>query len=1143
MSNFSFLQKEWPHVYDSAHRAEKAVFRDARGACFYARRSLELAIAWAYKHDPALRLPYQDNLGALIHDESFVETAGRPVFNKARLIAKLGNSAVHSQRPVQQYDALQAVQELFHVCYWLAHTYAFGEQPLPDLQFNRDIVPVELPVPGKTVQQLQELEQQLREKDEKLTELLAANAATNKELERLRAATATAKQANTKQRDKHDYSEAETRAFFIDHLLREAGWKLDQKRDREYEVSGMPNGKKGYVDYVLWGDDGKPLALIEAKKTRVKAEVGQQQAKLYADCLEREFGQRPIIFYSNGYEYWLWDNLQYPPRNVHGFYKKDELEFLILQRTHRTSLLQTPINTAIVDRHYQKRAIQRVAETFEQKNRRKALLVMATGAGKTRTVIALCDLLIRCKRVKRTLFLVDRVALATQAVNAFKSHLPEYPPVNLISEKDGEGRVFVSTYQTMMGLIDEEQDGLRRFGPGHFDLVIIDEAHRSIFVKYRVIFEYFDSLLVGLTATPKDEVDRNTYKLFDLEDNVPTDAYTLEEAVEDGFLVPAKGVSVPLKFQSQGIAYDELSNEEKEEWDAMEWEEGETPDRVDARAINTWLFNEDTVDKVLEHLMMRGQKVAGGDRLGKTIIFAKNQDHADFIVKRFDANYPHLKGEFARTITHRITYSNNLIESFSKKEGSPHIAVSVDMLDTGIDVPEVLNLVFFKPLQSRTKFWQMIGRGTRLCLNLFGPGKHKEFFYVFDYCANLEFFNEKVDSPDGPSALPLGKRLFCTRVELIAELDNQYGTAGAVLVDTPASYTTTTTGGGDSTGESHLNLRRVVAGLLREEVAAMNPDNFVVRPFRQYVDKYMEAEAWAALGNKEFAELKSKVAGLPSAQTAENELVKRFDLLIIHMQLAVLKGDQKSLDLLCKKVKDIAGLLDRQRNIPVVREQLPLIQEMGVDKWWEDVTVLQLEDVRERLRELTALIEKEKREPLYTDFEDELGEEVTFAVFGPGPIDIEKFRAKVQEFLQEYQNHITIHKLRMNEPLTASDLEELERILIESKVGGLEEIEKVKKESHGLGLFVRSLVGMDRQAAKSALGTFLTDKNLSANQLEFLNLIVDHLTAHGAMDASVLYESPFTDITPQGPEQLFTSAQIEDLVLVLEDVRGRAEAA
>ncbi|MBL8541278.1 MAG: DEAD/DEAH box helicase family protein, partial [Betaproteobacteria bacterium] len=816
MSQFAFLQREWSAVFDSAARAENAVHADPRTACFYARRALELAVSWAYKYDPALKLPYQDNLSALIHDPSFKQTAGEAVFSKARVIVTLGNRAVHSHRAIPTDDAVVAVRELFHVAYWLARTYGRVARPAPGFAFDANALPRGAPAPRQDSEQLQRLEASLRERDEKLTALLSDQAALDEELKRLRAEVAAAKKAAAAQPDTHDYSEAQTRDYFIDLLLKEAGWPLDQARDREWEVTGMPNTEgRGKVDYVLWGDDGKPLGLVEAKRTRRDARVGQQQAKLYADCLERQFGQRPLIFYSNGYEHWLWDDANYPPRAVQGFYKKAELELAIQRLGTRKPLATAEIDTGIVERYYQTRAVRRIAEAFERDHDRKALVVMATGAGKTRTVIALCDLLMRCNWVKRVLFLADRVALVNQAVNAFKRHLPDASPVNLVTEKDAEGRVFVSTYPTMMGLIDDTRDGQRRFGVGHFDLVIIDEAHRSVFQKYRAIFDYFDSMLVGLTATPKDEVDRNTYSLFDLENGVPTDAYSLEEAVRDGFLVPPRAVSVPLKFQRQGITYDELSEDEKDQWDALEWdEEGGVPDRVEAEAVNKWLFNKDTVDKVLEHLMTRGLTVAGGDRLGKTILFAKNQAHADFIADRFNVNYPHYKGEFARVITFKTEYAQSLIDSFSHKDKAPHIAISVDMLDTGIDVPEVVNLVFFKLVRSKTKFWQMLGRGTRLCHALFGPGKDKECFYLFDYCQNLEYFSQDIPATEGRLGESLGARLFKTRLELIGELDARMEAAehGIVAEGAAPTYLDPKTEG---------EVRQETAAVLHHEVESM----------------------------------------------------------------------------------------------------------------------------------------------------------------------------------------------------------------------------------------------------------------------------------------------------------------------------------
>ncbi|MCP8474475.1 DEAD/DEAH box helicase family protein [Pseudomonas sp. ZM24] len=1140
MSNFAFLKAEWPNLHAEATKAEANVLADPRSACFYSRRTLELLVAWLFQADRSLKLPYKSDLSAFLFEPSFKALVGPMLHAKMEIIRKRGNDAVHSQREVRERDAQAVVSELFHVAYWLARTYArtAAGRPGGSLRFEAILLPVPAAQAAlQTQAQLRQLEDELAQRDEALAKAQQRNAALDEERARLRAEVEAAKAANKAIPDSHDYNEAQTRDLFIDQLLHEAGWTLDSVQDREFEVSGMPNQQGvGFVDYVLWGDDGKPLALVEAKRTSRDAQEGQQQAKLYADCLEQRYGQRPLIYYSNGYEHWLWDDAMYPPRLVQGFHKKDELALLVQRRSSRKPLGEATIDPAIVERHYQQRAIRRIGETFEHDRQRKALVVMATGAGKTRTVIALTDLLMRCNWAKRILFLADRVALVNQAAGAFKKFLPDVAPVNLVTEKNTEGRVYVSTYPTMMGLINEKQEGPKRFGIGHFDLIVIDEAHRSVYQKYRAIFSYFDALLVGLTATPKDEIDRNTYSLFNLESGVPTDAYTLDDAIAERYLVKPRGVSVPLKFQRGGIRYDDLSEDEKDQWDELDWgDEEEPPEEVNAEAVNRWLFNEDTVDKMLQVLMERGHKVAGGDRLGKTIIFAKNNDHADFIARRFDANYPDKAGAFARTITYKLEYAQTLIDDFSIKDKAPHIAISVDMLDTGIDVPEVVNLVFFKLVRSKAKFWQMVGRGTRLCKNLYGPGPEpendKQDFYIFDFCQNLEYFNQNPEPTDGSLTEPLGQRLFKTRLELLSALDCRRASSEAR--ETCGAY---------GALYSDELLREETAVMLQERVAGMSLDNFLVRPKRRWVERFAQMDAWKTLDDGSLRDLGEHVSGLPSTLPDEDEEAKRFDLLLLRLQLCVLNAEP-GFARLSEKVREIAGALLEQTSIPAIAEHVLLIEAVAGEEWWRDVTVSMLEQARRKLRALIKLLEKRKGAVVYSNFEDELGDisEVVMPSM-VNPASFERFREKARAFLRAHEDHLSLRKLRRNQPLTPTDLEALEQMLVESG-GGAGDIHRAKEQAHGLGLFIRSLVGLDREAASEALSSFIGGRALSGNQLEFVNLVIQHLTEHGVMEARLLYESPFTDLTPAGPEGLFNTAQVDELFAALAKVKASAEAA
>ena len=1156
-SNFAFLQAEWPALYTEGLRAEQAALTDPRTACFYARRTLELAVVWLFQAEGGrggkLQMPYKPDLSAFLFEPSFKVLVGPALHAKMDVVRKQGNNAVHSARPITSADATAVLRELFQAAFWLARNYGrnVASRPDPALQFRAELLPRPTDAAAEqaaaqasaqatqaALQKLANLADELAARDAALAAAQLKTAALDAELAQLRAEVAAAKAANTATPDTHDYNEAETRDLYIDLLLKEAGWKLDQTRDREFEVQGMPNNQGvGYVDYVLWGDDGKPLAVVEAKRTRRDARVGQQQAKLYADCLQTQFGQRPLIYTTNGYEHWFWDDSTYPPRPVQGFHKKDELQLLVQRRTSAKPLAGVTINPEIVERHYQLRAIRRIGETFERDRQRRALVVMATGAGKTRTVIALVDLLQRANWAKRILFLADRVALVNQAANAFKAHLPDAAAVNLVTDKETEGRVFVSTYPTMMGLINETDDGLRRFGVGHFDLIIVDEAHRSIYQKYRAIFAYFDALLVGLTATPKDEIDRNTYSLFELENGVPTDAYGLEDAIAEKYLVPPRAVSVPLKFQREGIKYAELSVDERAQWDALDWDdEGHAPDEVGAEAVNKWLFNSDTVDKVLELLMTRGHKVAGGDRLGKTIVFAKNNAHANFIADRFNANYPHYAGQFARVITYQTEYAQSLIDDFSIKEKAPHIAISVDMLDTGIDVPEVVNLVFFKIVRSKAKFWQMVGRGTRLCQNLFGPEQHKQEFVIFDFCQNLEFFSQNLEGSKGNVAEPLSQRTFKARLELLSVLDErlaqEQGDANAKVAEAAAGY-----------GLTAAAMRADTASYLHSVVAGMQLDNFVVRPQRRWVEPWSQADAWHKVTSDQLADLAQHVSGLPSAVRDDDEEAKRFDLLMLRTQLGSARGDL-GFARLREQVRALADGLSELGSIPDVKKHMVLIEAVAGEEWWQDVTLPMLEQARRHLRGLIKLLEKMRRKVVYTDFEDAVGETSEVALpLGGSAGDFERFRLKVRAFLRTHENHITLHKLRRNQPLTATDLAELERLLIDSGTATAEDVARAGQEAHGLGLFVRGLVGLDREAATQALNGFVAGKTLTANQLEFVNLIVTHLTERGVMEPGLLYEPPFTSYAPQGPDALFTSAQVDELFGVLDHIKATALAA
>ncbi|MCL9775379.1 DEAD/DEAH box helicase family protein [Vibrio methylphosphonaticus] len=1162
-------------IQTRAKNAESNIKADPRIAGFYARNALELMVETVFDIDNWLARPRHDaTLMSLIHDKGFKQNLTTNLFPKLKLVIKVGNEAVHSKTTLPQRDALQAVKELHHVLYWFIRTYTpdlnrsqFLVQPFDETLIPQQVV-IDATVATKalsSIKRVQELEKQLEQEDKvereaylkQLKENEALKAANQALLEQIKQA----KQSAKKVTDTHNYNEAETRTYLIDVLLHEAGWKLEHKRDREYPVTGMPISKSapnggGKVDYVLWGDDGTALAVVEAKKPGRPAEDGQQQAKLYADCLEKQCGVRPVIFYSNGYETHLWDDYFYPPRQVQGFYTKAELELMVKRRNDRKPFFEKSgmpnsnlvINNEITNRHYQKSAITKLLQDFGLENERKGLFVMATGTGKTRTVISLVDLLVKNDWVKNILFLADRNALLTQAKKNFVKLLPRVSCSILDSgqsKNNIDSRLYFSTYPTMKNLLDRGADE-RPFGVGHFDLIVVDEAHRSVYSKYRQIFEYFDGFLVGLTATPKDEVEKDTYGIFDLQKGMPTYAYEDDKAYDQGYLVPPTKISVATKFLREGVKYKDLPPEEQEEWENKA--ELEDRDEVLPSEVNKFLFNEDTAEKMFAQLMSKDERggihVEGGDVIGKTIIFAANNDHAVFLEKMFNKNYPKWAGKLARVITFKETYAQSLIDEFSGDENkidefdpknpTCRIAISVDMLDTGIDVPEVVNLVFFKVVRSKVKFTQMIGRGTRLCKDLFGPNDDKKTFKVFDYCQNFEYFDANPEGIAVGVAKPVTQQVFEKRV-LLSTLLNSKLNNEEFREQSPEDC------------ERYSELNRYQLDMLHHIVSGMNLDNVIVRPKRRAIEPFLEREHWDNIDDAKFTELESQISELPTEANAFNSdeqlnhLSHRFDSLVLTMQLDLLEKGMIS-ETSRGRVVEFAEQLEAKSTIPAVQAQLQLIQDIQTQEFWQDIHLVTLEEIRRKLRNLMFALDKDKKEMVYTNFEDEVqGVHDVTNVYKNPSVDLAQYRKKIELYIQDHQDQLTIQKLKRNKAITQADLDVLEGLLLEAS--GMSDVETYREkilQEKPLGTFIRELVGLDMNAAKEAFSSFLDEEAYNAEQIQFVDQVIDYLVSNGILDMSQLFEPPFTDNHGESAYGFFDEGTVVELFGVIRKVNANA---
>lgn len=878
-------------------------------------------------------------------------------------------------------------------------------------------------------------------------------------------------------------SEAVTRRLYIDLYLKEAGWDVldvenlpqPAKAAIEIKVDGMPNAQGfGFCDYVLYGKDGRPLAIIEVKKTSVAPEKGRHQVDLYGECMKKVYGYKPILYYTNGYSTKIIDGI-YPDRPVMAFHTMENLELMLQHRT-RGNIADLTINDEITNRPYQKMAITNICEWLNAMHRR-GLLVMATGTGKTRVAISLVDVLTRNNWVKNVLFLADRTSLVNQAKRNFAKLMPNMSICELSAsgEKDFNARLMFCTYQTMINYIDAED---KRFSTGRFDLIIIDEAHRSIFNRYGTIFKYFDSFLIGLTATPKNDVDANTYQIFGCEAGIPNFDYTLDEAVKEKYLVGYHVLNRTSKLLSKGIDLQKLTEDEKAQLDEYLEEDPPTPDfNIPGNEIFKYLFNKDTCRQVLEELMRWGYRVEGGETIGKTIIFAYNHNHAQMIVDCFHDLYPAYPANTCQLVDYSVDYSDDLVLKF-EEDDEFRIAVSVDKLDTGVDVPSVLNLVFFKKVHSKIKFVQMLGRGTRLCEDLYGPGKDKSGFQIFDYCGNFEFFDQHPDGKEGKEILTLSQRLFQIRLDMLFELQKLEYQEDAWFHSYYDQIKT----------ELHGTIVKIKA----------HSNRIQVREAMQYVDKYYDLDTWVSLSPVMVKEAKIHISPLLDSGLNGDYLSVAFDVRMYHVENALLSGTGiKSVSDHIKNIRLISQyLLSEKASVPQVLKKASDLKTMMSEEFWTTATIQQLEMYRSSLRDLMQFLVGSGKKKFDIDIADEIEQ----AEYQPEDtmIDIRTYREKVIDYLAEHLNSAVIKKIHNLEPITNADIAELERILWH-ELGTKAEYDETT-DIGNLAAFVRSLIGLSQEAVNAKFSEYLNGTLLNAQQQEFVRTIINYVRENGDIE-------------------------------------------
>ena len=1108
-TNFEFMRPKWPELSDLCGFAEVYVHADPASALIKLRTFVETIVQGIYEEN-SLPREYNSSLNDLMNGDAFLAAVPPVIVQSFHLIRKGGNRAAHG-RPVNSTEALKALQDAFDLSRWFFIINGG----------NRAACPVYQP-PAKP-EKLDETARREVAKRVALQEARLREVLGELEASRARAVTAEKKaeelkcllQAGMTVADELAFNEADTRQRLIDAQLMEAGWHVapdgkntgDVSQEEAIKYQPTKTGM-GYADYVLWDDDGTPLAVVEAKRTVESAEKGREQAFLYADGLEKMHpGSRPIIFYTNGHDIYMWDDVQnYPPRKLFGFYSRESLRNLHYQRRNRKQLDTIHASPEIAGRLYQLEAIKRVCERFSA-SRRKALIVQATGTGKTRVAIALTDILIRAAWVKRVLFLCDRKELRKQAKNAFMEFIQE--PLTIVGAKtasDRNRRIYLATYPAMNKIFQS-------FDPGFFNLIIADESHRSIYNRYRDIFRFFDGLQVGLTATPVDFISRNTFHLFGCEEQDPTANYPLTTAIDEGYLVPYEVYTHTTSFLRKGIKYRDLTEEQRRQLE----EDGENPEQFDyeARDVDKQIFNKDTNRMVLRNIMEHGIREETGQHPGKTIIFARSHDHAVLLAALFDEMYPQYGGKFCRVIDNYDPRAEQLIDDFKASGGGRDdltLAVSVDMLDTGIDVPEIVNLVFAKPVKSKVKFQQMIGRGTRLCPDLFGPGEPKKVFRIFDHWGNFDYFDEIYEEAQRDNHKPLMRQVFESRVQL-ADV---------------------------ARAARRSEVFENCVQLIRDDINALPDKTIAVR------EKWKEKKALQNMATlRQFSDATRVSLTITMAPLMQWIDIRgqadavRFDGLVTDLQTALIQKSARFQPLKERLLTQVAQL---RRNLNQVKARQAVIDKIEREAFWDTVTAEALENIRLELRGIMQFREKTppppRPFPKVIDVSDdgEIREKRdTFLTEN----DMAAYRKRVEEALESlFDTNETLKKIKAGEAVSQVDLEALTSLVLtqhpDVDLNLLKEFYQGK--AYSLDFIIRSIIGMDADAVRERFETFArTHADLDARQIQFMRLLQAHISRYGSIELETLYEAPFTTLSAEGIDGVFTDErQIDALIGIIE---------